>query len=154
MFLSTITRAAARRSFHTSIPLLERTKSEVLDDIMTWRKGFLDRYEKNPTQEDIMKDEKGLQFLQEWQDLESTEEQLEGDVMGLEPATMLLKEKVQGQLLEWRVNFERQQGKKPNRHDLFDDKDAADLFAQFQALTTMEYPAEMRLLLTTKIDKP
>jgi len=144
----------ARRSYHTTIPLLERTKSIVLDDIMTWRKAFVDRYEKNPTQEDIMKDEQGLQFLQEWQDLESNEEQLEGDVMGLEPATMVLKEKVQGQLLEWRTNFEQQHERKPNRKDLFDDKEAADLFAQFQALTTMEYPAEMKLFLSTKIAEP
>ena len=139
--------------FHTSTTVF-RGKSEVLDDIMTWRTSYLDRHGSNPTQEDITKDEKGLVLLQEWQELEQAEETLEGDVMPLDPAALETKQRIQGQLAEWRTKYEEEHQRKPTRQDLFEDEHAANLFQQFSSVTAMEWPADMRLLLTTKIEKP
>jgi hypothetical protein len=143
-------------NFHTTMSLLrERTKSDVLEDIMTWRKRFLETSNgKNPSQEDITNDPSGNLLMQEWQKLEEAEEIIEGDVMGLDSTTLALKEEIQRKLGEWKISYEKENGKKPTRDELFNDPHASKLFKEFQAITTMEWPADMRLLLTTKIESP
>ena len=141
--------------YHATTTILhERTKSEVLEDIMTWRTKFLDAQGHNPSQDDITADESGNALIEEWQALEEQEEVMEGDVMGLDPVSLQLKENIQEKLAKWKTDYETAHGRKPNRHDLINDKYSADLFQQFQNITTMEWPADMRLLLTTKIEKP
>ena len=141
--------------YHATATILhERTKSEVLEDIMTWRTKFLDVQGHNPSQDDITADESGNALIEEWQALEEQEEVMEGDVMGLDPVSLQLKENIQEKLAKWKTDYETAHGRKPNRHDLINDKYSADLFQQFQNITTMEWPADMRLLLTTKIEKP
>ena len=168
--LSTITRAARYSSIYTksrsSISILfssyyhtttftrndERNKSDVLDLIMEWRKKYLNKHGKNPSQEDILQDEQGVVLLREWQELEAAEESLEGDVMPLSPKKLQEKEMVQQKLIDWRSKYEQENGNKPSRDELFNDEYANSLFKEYQALTEMEWPADMRLLLTTKID--
>lgn len=141
--------------YHATTTILhERTKPEVLEDIMTWRTKFLDAQGHNPSQDDITADESGNALIEEWQALEEQEEVMEGDVMGLDPVSLQLKENIQEKLARWKTDYETAHGRKPNRHDLINDKYSADLFQQFQNITTMEWPADMRLLLTTKIEKP
>lgn len=43
---------------------------------------------------------------------------------------------LQEQLQAWRRDFETQNGRRPNRHDMLNDKRAAELFLQFNALNT------------------
>ena len=122
---------------------------------MAWRTAYLKQNNnKNPSQEDITNDVAGNLLIQEWQTLEQAEEKLEGDVMGLEPAALALKENIQGKLVEWRSTYEQEKGFKPTREVMFADPVASELFKQYQAITTMEWPADMQLLLKTKLEKP
>lgn len=145
-----------------------RSKSALLDEIMAWRAAFVEREGgRNPTQDDIVRDERGAALLREWQAIQDVQ-----DVQGVQgvqdlqdgregqridpadPAIEAKKEEVKAELLAWRAEFERAQGRAPTRDDMFGDAGAAELFARFQSYTELDWPAEMRLLLNADLTLP
>ena len=166
-----LTRALARRSTPTPRGFIAPTKSdaaffsalrskgELLDEIMAWRTKFVERKGANPTQDDIAADPAGVALLQEWQAVEKAEEDsMPGSEMGrvepLDPAIAAKKEEVQSQLMDWREQFEAENGRRPTRDDMFGDPVAAELFSKFQSFTELDWPAEMRLLLNADLTPP
>jgi len=149
--------AAAAAAFSTL-----RSKSELLDEIMAWRTAFVEREGgRNPTQDDIVADEAGAALLREWQAVEAHEGGAGSSIIdgaerveAVDPAIEAKKAEVKTQLLAWRTEFEREQGRKPTRDDMFGDAEAAELFARFQSYTELDWPAEMRLLLNADLTPP
>ena len=72
----------------------------------------------------------------------------------VDPIIASKKEEVKSKLMEWREHFELENGRRPSRDDMFNDPEAAVLFAKFQSFTELDWPAEMRLLLNADLTPP
>ena len=54
------------------------------------------------------------------------------------------KKEFQLALLEWRQDFQNRHGRVPTREDMLLDPDASVLFANFQKLSQLDWPEEMK----------
>ena len=126
------------------------SKSALLDQIMEWRKAFIAENGVNPKQEDILKDPKGEKLFNEFRALEAAEEKKSVDSI-LTEELKERKENITNELKLWRENFEKETGKNPNRNDMFNDPVASKLFAEYQNITILDWPDDMKAMLTTQI---
>ena len=61
---------------------------------------------------------------------------------------------VQTELLEWRTEFEAaHDGRAPSRAEMMADPIAARLFGAFQQCTKLEWPAEMKGMITEEMER-
>ena len=126
------------------------SKSSLMDQIMEWRKSFIAKHGVNPKQEDILKDPTGEKLFKEYQALEAAEEKKTMDSI-LTKEAKEKKDNITKELKLWREKFEETNGRKPTRDDMFNDPVASKLFAEFQKITILDWPEDMKLMLTTKI---
>ena len=128
---------------------LATRRSDVLEKIFEWRKGFIAANGRNPPQEDIKEDPEGAKLMQEWVKLE--DESGPDAKVGLSAEMEGKKKSLVSELAKWRAEFTESQGRAPSREDLFADPHASSLFQEFQKITELEWPDDMRLMLSTKI---
>ena len=127
------------------------TKSELLERIMEWRKSFLATTGTNPNQQDIINDPIGKDLLQKFQQMEAAEAKQSIDDV-LTDEVRAKKANLTAELGRWRQTFEENHGRKATRNDLFEDPVASKLFEEYQQITLLDWPDDMKLLLTTKLE--